>query len=223
MNEATTPRSLYPACAGPFGPSPVRVMSGQRQKTRAEQLGLALSIDSMGEAPKVIDQGIETLTAKHRNERPADTERLMDEVCERQNCQQALKRVKANKGSPGVEGMTVRELSGYPKQHWPAIREQLLNGTYRPQPVNRVVIDKPDGGGVRKLGVPTVLDRLIQQAVLQVLQRRWDPTFFDHSYEFRPGRSAHQAIARAQHYAAEGYCVMVDLDLEKFFDRLSHI
>ena len=197
-------------------------MSDKRQKIQPEQLGLALSIDSRGEAPRVLEQGIETLTAKHRNESPADTERLMEEVCEQENCRQALKRVKANKGSPGVDGMTVRELSEYLKQHWPAIREQLLNGTYRPQPVKRVEIDKPDGGGVRKLGVPTVLDRLIQQAVLQVLQRRWDSTFSDHSYGFRPGRSAHQAITRAQQYVAEGHCVVVDLDLEKFFDRLNH-
>ncbi len=155
-------------------------------------------------------------------ESPADTEALMEEVCERENCQQALRRVKANKGSPGVDGMTVDELPEYLKQHWPAIREQLLSGTYRPQPVKRVEIDKPDGGGVRKLGVPTVLDRFIQQAVLQVLQRRWDPTFSDHSYGFRPGRSAHQAVARAQQYVTEGYRWVVDLDLEKFFDRVSH-
>jgi RNA-directed DNA polymerase len=160
--------------------------------------------------------------AKHVHESPADTERLMEEACERENCQQALRRVKANKGAPGVDGMTVRELEEHLKQHWPAIREQLLSGTYRPQPVRRVEIDKPDGGGVRKLGIPTVLDRLIQQAVLQVLQKRWDPTFSDHSYAFRPERSAHQAVARAQQYIAEGYRWVVDLDLEKFFDRVGH-
>ena len=160
--------------------------------------------------------------AKRMHESPADTEALMEEVCERENCQQALRRVKANKGSPGVDGMTVRGLPDHLKQHWPAIREQLLSGTYRPQPVKRVEIDKPDGGGVRKLGVPTVLDRFIQQAVLQVLQRRWDRTFSDHSYGFRPGRSAHQAVARAQHYVTEGYRWVVDLDLEKFLERASH-
>ncbi len=117
--------------------------------------------------------------------------------------------------------MTVRELPQYLKQHWPAIREQLLQGTYQPQPVKRVEIDKPDGG-VRKLGVPTVLDRFIQQAVLQVLQKRWDETFSDHSYGFRPGRSAHQAVARAQQYVREGCGWVVDLDLEKFFDRVNH-
>jgi RNA-directed DNA polymerase len=145
----------------------------------------------------------------------------MEEVCGRENCQQALKRVKANKGGPGVDGMTVRELPDFLKQRWPAIREQLLSGTYRPQPVKRVEIDKPDGG-VRQLGVPTVLDRFIQQAVLQVLQKRWDRTFSDHSYGFRPGRSAHQAVARAQQYVSDGYRFVVDLDLEKFFDRVCH-
>lgn len=167
-------------------------------------------------------EGTETSTAKRAYENPADTESLMEEVCERINCEQALKRVKANKGAAGVDGMTVRELPQYLKQHWPAIRDQLLRGAYRPQPVRRVEIDKPDGGGVRKLGVPTVLDRFIQQAVLQVLQKRWDETFSDRSYGFRPGRSAHQAVARAQQYVREGCSWVVDLDLEKFFDRVNH-
>jgi RNA-directed DNA polymerase len=145
----------------------------------------------------------------------------MEEVCGRENCKQALKRVKANKGSPGVDGMTVHDLTGYLKQHWPGIREQLLSGAYKPQPVRRVEIPKPDGG-VRKLGIPTVLDRFVQQAVMQVLQGRWDRTFSDHSYGFRPGRSAHQAVAQAQQYMAEGYRWVVDLDLEKFFDRVNH-
>jgi RNA-directed DNA polymerase len=149
-------------------------------------------------------------------------EPLMEEVCERENCEQALARVKANKGSPGVDGMTVHELPGYLKQHWPAIREQLLSGTYQPQPVRRKEIDKPDGGGVRKLGIPTVLDRWIQQAVMQVLQKRWDRTFSEHSYGFRPGRSAHQAVEAAQKSIAAGHRWCVDLDLEKFFDRVSH-
>jgi RNA-directed DNA polymerase len=117
--------------------------------------------------------------------------------------------------------MTVGELPEYLRDHWPGIREQLLSGEYRPQPVNRVEIPKPSGG-VRKLGVPTVVDRLIQQAILQVLQPRWDPTFSEHSYGFRPGRSAHQAVAQAQQYIAEGYAWVVDLDLEKFFDRVNH-
>jgi RNA-directed DNA polymerase len=146
----------------------------------------------------------------------------MEEVCERENLKEALRRVKANKGSAGVDGMTIGSITDYLKQHWPAIREQLLNGTYEPKPVRRVEIRKPDGGGVRKLGIPTVLDRFIQQAVLQVLQRRWNRTFSQHSYGFRPGRSAHQAVAQAQHYIAEGLGWVVDLDLEKFFDRVNH-
>jgi len=146
----------------------------------------------------------------------------MEEVCERENLREALRRVKANKGSPGVDGMTIDGITDYLKQHWPAIREQLLSGTYEPKPVRRVEIPKPDGGGVRKLGIPTVLDRFIQQAVMQVLQKRWDPTFSEHSYGFRPGRSAHQAVAQAQQYIADGYNWTVDFDLEKFFDRVNH-
>ncbi|MBI2540018.1 MAG: group II intron reverse transcriptase/maturase [Deltaproteobacteria bacterium] len=145
----------------------------------------------------------------------------MEEVIERDNLREALRRVKANKGSPGVDGMRVDEVAGYLKEHWPGIRQQLLSGTYKPQPVKRVEIPKP-GGGIRKLGIPTVLDRFIQQAAMQVLQRRWDPMFSRHSYGFRPKRSAHQAVAQAQQYIAEGYRWVVDIDLEKFFDRVNH-
>src|SRR4029450_9077598 len=130
-----------------------------------------------------------------------------------------MHQVKANKGSAGIDGRTVGELPDYLELL--AIREQLLNGTYEPKPVRRVEIPKPDGG-VRKLGIPTVLDRFIQQAVMQVLQRRWDSTFSNHSHGFRPARSAHQAVAQAQHYIAAGYGWVVDLDLEKFFDRVNH-
>src|ERR1017187_1910123 len=137
----------------------------------------------------------------------------MEEVCERENCWQAYKRVKANKGSPGIDGLKVGELSGYLKQHWPTIREQLLRGTYQPQPVKRVEIPKPDGGA-RKLGIPTVLDRFVKQAVQQALQKQWDPTCSEYSYGFRPGRSAQQAVAQAQPYIAEGYGWCVDFDLE---------
>jgi RNA-directed DNA polymerase len=193
-------------------------MGDKRQKN---QLVLAFGEESRGEAPMDSREGTESLTAKRRAESPAIGERLMEEVCERENCKQALARVKANKGSPGVDGMRVHELPGYLKQHWPVIREQLLSGTYKPQPVRRVEIPKPDGG-VRKLGVPTVLDRYLQQAVMQVLQSRWDRTFSEHSYGFRPGRSAHQAVEQAQQYMAKGYRWCVDLDLEKFFDRVSH-
>ena len=159
-------------------------MSGKRQKN---QLELAFLAEERGEAPRAAEEGTEPLAAKRRAESPAVGEQVMEEVCERGNCKQALARVKANKGSAGVDGMTVEQLPEHLKQHWPAIREQLLSGTYRPQPVRRVEIPKPDGG-VRKLGIPTVLDRFVQQAVMQVLQRRWDRTFSEHSYGFRPGR-----------------------------------
>src|ERR1700720_4062675 len=196
-------------------------MSGKRQKNQPEQLGLALAVGDRSEAPSSSAQGFEPSTAKRTDESPADTEALMEEVCERENCQQALRRVKANRGSPGIDGMRVEELPGYLKQHWPALRDQLLSGTYQAQPVRRVEIEKPDGG-MRKLGIPTVLDRFIQQAVMQVLQPRWDPTFSEHSHGFRPKRSAHQAVAQAQQYIAAGNGWVVDLDLEKFFDRVNH-
>jgi len=160
--------------------------------------------------------------AKRKSENLAGTERLMEEVCELENCKQALQRVRANQGSPGVDGMTIDELPEYLKQHGLKIGEQLRNGTYQPQPVRGVEIPKPDGNGVRKLGIPCVLDRFVQQAVLQVLQKRWEPTFSEHSHGFRPGRSAKQAVHKAQQYIAEGYRWVVDLDLEKIFDRVKH-
>ena len=146
---------------------------------------------------------------------------LMEQACERRNLQAALKRVRQNAGSPGIDGMTVEELSGHLRVHWPRLREELLAGRYRPQPVRRVTIPKP-GGGERELGIPTVLDRFIQQALLQVLQPLFDPTFSDASYGFRPGRSAHDAVRRAQAYVQEGRSFVVDIDLEKFFDRVNH-
>lgn len=146
---------------------------------------------------------------------------LMERVVERSNLWAALRKVQQNGGSPGIDGMTVEALPDCLRRKWPQIREQLLSGTYRPHPVRRVKIPKP-GGGVRKLGIPTVLDRFIQQALLQVLQRDWDRTFSEHSYGFRPNRSAHQAVAQAQKYLNAGYSWVVDLDLEKFFDRVNH-
>jgi RNA-directed DNA polymerase len=197
-------------------------MNLRSDKRQNIQIELDFSSKPMGEARKAGREETESLSAVNDTESPARTNRLMEEVCERDNLKEALRQVKANKGSAGVDGMTVDKLDDYLKQHWPAIREQLFSGTYEPQPVRRVEIPKPDGGGARKLGIPSVLDRFIQQAVMQVLQRRWDPTFSDHSYGFRPGRSAHQAVAQAQQYIAAGYRWCVDLDLEKFFDRVSH-
>jgi RNA-directed DNA polymerase len=185
------------------------------------QTELNFSPTPAGEAREAEGEETESLATVNEPESPASTNRLMEEVCERENLKEALRRVKANKGSAGVDGMTVGGISDYLKQHWPAIREQLLAGTYEPKPVRRVEIPKPDGG-VRKLGIPTVLDRLIQQAMMQVLRRQWDPTFSESSYGFRPGRSARQAVAQAQKHIAEGHGWCVDLDLEKFFDRVNH-
>src|SRR6266480_2542450 len=196
----------------------MNLRSDKRQNIQGE---LDFSSSPAGEAREVGREENESLSAVHEPESPASTNRLMEEICERENLKQALQQVKANKGSAGVDGMTVGGITDYLKQHWPAIREQLLSGTYEPKPVRRVEITKPDGG-VRKLGIPTVLDRFIQQAVMQVLQRRWDPTFSEHSHGFRPKRSAHQAVAKAQQYIAAGNRWVVDLDLEKFFDRVNH-
>jgi len=196
-------------------------MNLKNDKRQNIQLELDFHSEPSGEAQQAGTEETESLPAIHETESPANTNRLMEEICERENLKEALRRVKSNRGSPGIDGMTVAALPDHLKQHWLTIREQLLNGTYEPKPVRRVEIPKPDGG-VRKLGIQTVLDRFIQQAVMQVLQRRWDRTFSDHSYGFRPGRSAHQAVAQAQQYIAEGYGWVVDLDLEKFFDRVNH-
>jgi RNA-directed DNA polymerase len=196
-------------------------MSLKDDKQQNIQMALDFSSALTGVARGVAGEETESPVATSGPESPARTDRLMEEVCERENLKEALRRVKGNKGSAGVDGITVSQLTDYLKQHWPVIREQLLNGTYEPKPVRRVEIPKPDGG-VRKLGIPTVLDRFIQQAVMQVLQRQWDPTFSEHSYGFRPGRSAHQAVAQAQQYIVAGYSWVVDLDLEKFFDRVNH-
>ena len=133
----------------------------------------------------------------------------------------ALQRVKENRGAPGVDGVTVDQLEQYCRDHWPRIREELLAGTYKPQPVRRVEIPKPDGG-VRNLGIPNVIDRLIQQALHQVLTPIFEPTFSEYSYGFRPNRSAHDAVRQARRYAEEGYEWVVDIDLDKFFDRANH-
>lgn len=198
---------------------------------RLDRAGHQKSIDQMelplesgrsqGEALSSARSGEATAAAQGDERSGLDTRLLMERVVERGNLVRALKRVRQNKGSPGVDGMTVEELPDYLRQHWPAIREQLLTGHYQPDVVKRVEIPKP-GGGVRLLGIPTVRDRFIQQAVLQVLQPAIDPTFSESSYGFRPGRSAHQAIGQAQRYVQSGRRWVVDVDLAQFFDRVNH-
>src|SRR5205814_4148167 len=146
---------------------------------------------------------------------------LLGQALARENMEAAWKRVKANKGGAGVDGRTVQATGEHLKSAWPDIRKRLLDGSYRPEPVRRVGIPKAGGGG-RERGIPTVVDRLIQQALLQVLQRLIDPTFSEHSHGFRPGRSAHGAVLEAQQYVRAGHGIVVDVDLEKFFDRINH-
>ncbi|MRT52090.1 group II intron reverse transcriptase/maturase [Raoultella sp. BIGb0399] len=174
-----------------------------------------------GEAPSPAPSGAETAQTPQERESPSSGDSLMEVILSQENLKQALKRVKANKGAPGVDGISVSELPEHLKRQWPELRSSLLAGRYKPQPVRRVDIPKP-GGGTRQLGIPTVTDRFIQQAVMQVLQSQWDPTFSDNSYGFRPGRSAHQAVKRAKTYVEEGRHWVVDIDLEKFFDRVNH-
>jgi RNA-directed DNA polymerase len=193
-------------------------MSDKRLNNQVE---LAFRTEAMGEARRAVPEVTESLVANGEAESPGRGNQVMEAVCEWSNIQQAVRRVQANQGSAGVDGMTVHQWPRHLKQHWPTIRGHLVAGRYRPQPVKRVKIPKPDGG-TRLLGIPTVLDRMIQQAVLQVLQGPWDRTFSAHSYGFRPGRSAHQAVEQAQRYLADGYYWVVDLDLEKFFDRVGH-
>lgn len=182
-----------------------------------QQLGLPLG--SRGEAPRAERSGEASRAAS--SDGRAGTDHLLERVVERGNVQAALKRVQQNQGSPGGDGMTVAELAEYLREHWPTIKAQVLAGTYQPQPVKRQPIPKP-GGGVRDLGIPCVLDRFIQQAILQVLQPRFDPTFSEHSYGFRPGRRAHDAVCAAQRFIQAGRRWVVDVDLAKFFDRVNH-
>ncbi len=176
----------------------MNLRSDKRQNIQGK---LDFSSPGPGEAREPGGKEIESLPAAHEHESPASTNRMMEEICDWENLKEAMWRVKANKGSAGIDGMRVEELPDYAALL--VIREQLLSGSYTPQPVKRVEIPKPDGG-VRKLGIPTALDRFVQQAVMQVLQRQWDPTFSDSSYGFRPGRSTHQAVAQAQRYIAAG-------------------
>ena len=185
------------------------------------QLELALPMPGRGEASRQDAQEVEAVTATAEPESPALTEHLMEAICDPDNIETAVRAVVRNKGAPGVDGITVKQLPGILKARWSEIEDQLLQGRYQPQPVRRVKIPKP-AGGTRNLGIPTVIDRVIQQAVLQRLQPQWDPTFSEHSYGFRPGRSAHQAVAQAQAFVIDGYRFVVDIDLAKFFDRVNH-
>lgn len=193
-------------------------MSDKRQKN---QLELAFTAERKGEARTPDRKGTESSMARYESERLAESERLMEAVCEAKNLKQALRRVKGNGGSPGIDGMKTEELAPWLIANWERVRDELLTGKYKVKPVKRVEIEKPDGG-TRKLGIPTVIDRFVQQGVMQVLQKIWDPTFSNSSYGFREERSAHDAIAAAQQYLHEGYGWVVDIDLEKFFDRVHH-
>jgi group II intron reverse transcriptase/maturase len=180
---------------------------------------LELPLANRGESP-TGKRSEEEPTAAHENER-SGASCLMEKVCERPNLLAALKRVRRNKGSPGIDGMTVDELSAHLREHWPRLREQVLAGTYQPAQVKQQLIPKANGG-MRKLGIPTVVDRFIQQALLQVLQPMFDPDFSKHSHGFRPGHRAHDAIVEAQGYIQAGRKWVVDVDLEQFFDRVNH-
>ncbi|MBN1320113.1 MAG: hypothetical protein JXA87_04640 [Thermoleophilia bacterium] len=180
---------------------------------------LELPFEGRGEAPSV-GRSVEAPTAPGER-KGSGTSGLMERVVSRPNMLTACKRVRGNKGSPGIDGLTVGDLPVWLKENWGRVREELLTDTYQPTPVRRQMIPK-SGGGERELGIPTVLDRLIQQALLQVLQPIFDPTFSDHSYGFRPGRRAQDAVRRAQRYVQEGRRWVVDVDLERFLDTSPH-
>lgn len=196
-------------------------MSSKRQKTQTQQRLLAFAREGRSESPRTRGEGTVLPAADSCTESPTSSDRLMESICDPDNFAIAIAKVIANGGAPGVDGMRVTELEKYFERHRQRITGELLAGTYRPQPVKRVEIPKPDGG-IRKLGIPTAVDRVIQQAILLVLSPQWDEAFSENSFGFRPGRSAHDAIARAQTYLEEGYTWVVDMDLEKFFDRVNH-
>ena len=186
---------------------------------RAEMPGN--SSGSSGRNPQGPVAGASSFTARKEHSRQ-DDRKLMEAVVERENMIKALRQVEANKGAAGVDGVSISALRASLREHWPRIKEELLEGGYQPQPVRKVEIPKPGGKGMRQLGIPTVMDRLIQQALNQALQPIFDPEFSESSYGFRPGRSAHQAVVKAREYAAKGRRWVVDMDLEKFFDRVNH-
>jgi RNA-directed DNA polymerase len=194
-------------------------MSCRDADNRTEMLGTAMG--SSGRNPQGPVVCASSLTAR-RDDPSQKIQDLMEAVVERENMFRALRRVETNKGSPGADGLSVEALRGNLRENWPRIKEELLEGRYRPQPVRKVEIPKPGGKGMRQLGIPTVMDRLIQQALNQVMLLIFDPGFSESSYGFRPGRSGHQAVLKAREYAAAGRRWVVDMDLEKFFDRVNH-
>ena len=198
-------------------------MSSRRQKTQSQQdqLLLAFAQESRSESPRAHEEGAVLPVADSCTKSPTSSDRLMESICDPENLDIAMAKVIANGGAPGVDGMRVTQLEKYFERHRARITRELLAGTYRPQPVKRVEIPKPDGW-MRKLGIPTAVDRVIQQAILLMLSPQWDGTFSENSFGFRPGRSAQDAVARAQTYLEEGYTWVVDMDLEKFFDRVNH-
>jgi RNA-directed DNA polymerase len=198
-------------------------MNGKRQKTsdQQQQLLLAFAEEGRSASPRTYDEGTVLNVANSYAESPTSRDRLMESICDPINLEVAMARVIANGGAPGVDGMRVKELEKYFERHRDRLIGELLTGTYRPQPVKRVEIPKSDGG-IRKLGIPTAVDRTIQQAILLVLSPQWDGTFSENSFGFRPHRSAHDAVAQAQKYLEEGSTWVVDMDLEKFFDRVNH-
>lgn len=186
-----------------------------------KSMQMELALEGTGEARRAERSGEAGRAAQGKERSGSEHRLLMERVVARENALEALKRVRRNKGGPGIDGMTVEMLEPYLYEHWKTIREQLLAGSYRPSAVKRQLIPK-SGGGMRELGIPTVLDRFVQQLVLQVLQPIFDPTFSEHSHGFRPGRRAHDAVRKAQQYIQTGRRWVVDVDLEKFFDRVNH-
>jgi RNA-directed DNA polymerase len=195
---------------------------GKQQDFFDEALKASLRHDIPGKGGTGAEMIAESQASTAWAKTLALTQSMMEEVASSANLNQAYKRVKANKGAPGVDGMTVSDLRGWIADNRHRLIVSLLDGSYRPQPVRGVDIPKPDGKGVRQLGIPTVVDRLVQQAILQVLEPLLDPTFSTSSFGFRPGRSAHDALRQAGNYVADGQSIVVDIDLEKFFDRVNH-
>ncbi len=196
-------------------------MAGKRRKTEKQLQLWSSTGEGRDEFPDGPGGGIVPVEVNSQTENPTSSERLMESIGDPDNLKRAVAKVIANGGSPGIDGLKVSKLEKYFQRHQDRIVVELLSGTYRPQPVKQVEIAKPNGG-VRKLGIPTVVDRVIQQAILQVLSPVWDETFSESSFGFRPGRSTHQAVAQVQSFLEEGYSWVVDVDLEQFFDRINH-